>query len=137
VIPTVLLRGRRIKEAREAAQKMPASAVWYPAILQTCLEPDYNPQLVKVVQQSQPSLVAERDPEIRYYQAAILAHCGENQLATTLIKSAIDQNYCATSALASDPLLAKLRQRPEFGALRQASRQCQQRLTTKQSEVGN
>lgn len=137
VLPAVLLRGRRIKEAREAAQKMPASAVWYPAILQTCLEPDYNPQLVKVVQQSQPSLLAERDPEIRYYQAAILAHCGENQLAATLIRSAIDQNYCATSALVSDPLLGKLRQRPEFSALRQASRGCQQRFAEKQSAAGN
>jgi hypothetical protein len=102
--------------------------VWYPAILQTCLEPDYNPQLVKVVQQSQPSLMAERDPEIRYYQAAILAHCGDTRLAATLIQSAIDQNYCATSHLASDPLLAKLRHAPEFAPLRRASRECQQRL---------
>jgi eukaryotic-like serine/threonine-protein kinase len=137
VMPSVLLRAGKKEEARKTAQKMSASAVWYPAILQSCLEPDYKPLVGNVVQQSQPSLMAERDPEIRYYQAAILAHCGNNQVAVSLIKSAIDQNYCATSALETDPLLAKLRQSPQVAVLRQASRQCQERFQKAQQTPGN
>ncbi len=133
VMPSVLLRSGRKEEARKAAQMMSASAVWYPSILQSCLEPEYKPLVGSVVQQSQPSLLAERDPEIRYYQAAILAQCGNTQLAVSLIKSAIDQNYCATSALESDPLLEKLRRSPQVAALRHASRQCQERFQKAQN----
>jgi eukaryotic-like serine/threonine-protein kinase len=137
VMPTVLLRAGKKEEARAGAQKMSASAVWYPSILQSCLEPEYKPLVSNVVEQAQPSLLAERDPEIRYYQAAILAQCGNLHLAVNLIKSAIDQNYCATSALETDPLLARLRQSPQVAELRQASRQCQERFEKQQSAIGN
>jgi len=133
VMPSVLLRAGKVEQARNAAQKMSASAVWYPAILQACLEPEYKTLLSKTAEDAQPSLLTERDPEIRYYQGAILARCGEVQRAVTVIKSAIDQNYCATSALESDPLLAKLRRQPQYAPLRQASQQCQERFQKAQS----
>ena len=128
IMPSVLLRAGKVEEARAAAQKMPDTAIWYPGILRACLQPNKTTELARVLPQLQPALVAERDPEIRYYQAAILASCDQKDLASRLLKSAIEQNYCATSALEADPLLAKLRAAPEFSAIRQASRQCQERF---------
>ena len=74
------------------------------------------------------ALLAERDPEIRYYQASILAFCGQEELALTLLHSAIQQNYCAVSALNADPLWAKLRSRREFGELRSEANECQKKF---------
>ncbi len=42
-------------------------------------------------------------------KARIFAYCGKKQAALHMLQSAIEQNYCAYSNLAHDPLLAKLR----------------------------
>ena len=61
-------------------------------------------------------------------RAAILAFCGKRDLAVQLIKSAIGQNYCATSALRTDPLLKSLRSGAEFGQLTTESAACQSKF---------
>jgi hypothetical protein len=92
------------------------------------LQPGNSAGLDRIVRESEPALVAERDPELKYYQGAILAFCGKNNLALRLFQSSIGQNYCATSALESDPLLIKLRNLPEFAPLPRAAQACQQRF---------
>jgi len=69
-----------------------------------------------------------RDPELLYYQGSIMAFCGNKDLAVRLLRSAIEHNYCALSALDFDPLLVKLRGTPEFAELRVAANQCQQKF---------
>jgi hypothetical protein len=128
VLPTVLLREGHIDEARQAARKMSDNKAWFGPILQTCLQPDSADQLDKVVRDATPALLGQRDPEFRYHQGAVLAFCGQRQLAARLLKSAIDQNYCATEALQRDPLLAKLRYYPEFDALTAASTECHKKF---------
>jgi hypothetical protein len=128
VTPSVLLRAGKIEEARDALQKMSTNPIWYPGILKACLRPGDSAGLDRVVKESEPAVVAERDPELKYYQGAILAYCGKNGLAMRLLQSAIAQNYCSTSALESDPLLIKLQNLPEFAPLRRAAHECQQRF---------
>jgi len=135
VMPSVLLRAGKIGEARDALQKMSANPTWYPGILKACLQPGNSAGLDRIVRESEPALVAERDPELKYYQGAILAFCGKNELAVRLLQGAIGQNYCATSALESDPLLIKLRKLPEFAPLRRAAQECQQRFQESRSHL--
>jgi hypothetical protein len=71
------------------------------------------------------ALMSDPDPEMRYYQASILAFCGQKDLALTLLRSAIEHNYCATSALQVDPLWANLRDDPTFEELQGLANQCQ------------
>ena len=128
VTPSVLLREGKVDEARQALAKMPDNPAWYRGLLEACLGNRPVPEIVRLVGQAGPALMAERDPEMKYYQGSLLAWCGQKDAALGLLRSAVDQNYCATAALSSDPLLAKLRGVPEFGELRRASANCQQKF---------
>jgi len=81
---------------------------------------------------TQAALLALRDPELLYYQGSVMAFCGNKDLAMRLLHSAIEKNYCALSALDFDPLLAKLRNTPEFAGLRGAANDCQKKFLTAQ-----
>jgi len=56
----------------------------------------------------------------------VLAFAGKKEAALHLIRMAVEQNYCALSALEHDPLLSKLRQTREFADLLKVARSCQQ-----------
>jgi TolB-like protein/tRNA A-37 threonylcarbamoyl transferase component Bud32 len=128
VMPSILLREGKVDEARQALANMPDNPAWYRGLLEACLENRPVPEIVRLIGQEGPALMAERDPEMKYYQGSLLAWCGQKDAALGLIRSAVDDNYCATGALNSDPLLARLRGVPEFGELRRASANCQQKF---------
>ena len=128
VTPTILLREGKVDEARQALAKMPDNPAWYRNLLQACLESRPAAEIGQLVGQAGPALMAERDPEMKYYQGSLLAWCGQQDAALGLLRSAVDENYCATGALNSDPLLARLRGVPEFGELSRASANCQQKF---------
>ncbi len=56
------------------------------------------------------------------------SYCGQKDAAVRLLRSAIEQNYCAYTALQTDPLLAKLRGTPEFSELLSAAKDCQNKF---------
>jgi hypothetical protein len=66
------------------------------------------------------------DPETLYQTGSILAFAGKDQAAISIIRSAIEGNYCSYSALRNDPLLARLRANPEYKGLLEAARSCQE-----------
>jgi hypothetical protein len=51
-----------------------------------------------------------------------------------LLKSAVQQNYCAYTALQTDPLLVKLRGSPEFDDLLAAAKGCQNRFQAQRNQ---
>ena len=63
-----------------------------------------------------------------YYQGSVLAYAGKKDAAVHMLRMAIEQNYCAYSALENDPLLDKLRASREFADLLKAARFCQEPL---------
>jgi TolB-like protein len=131
VLPSILLRDGKTNEARLAAAKVPAGSPWFGNLLRDCLKPAPAAVLKKEAEQAEPELMAQRDPEFRYYQGAILAWCGQEELAARLIQSAIAQNYCSYTALYDDPLLPKLRASPAFAGLTEAAQRCQAAVTPK------
>jgi TolB-like protein len=126
LLPGILLREGKVADAKLAAKRITNDAAWYGGLLQTCLE---RPSEVgAAVRQTQPALFAEHDPEMKYYQASLLAYCGQDKTAIALLRSAIQQNYCAASALQADPMWAKIRGTPEFAELQTLSSDCQSRF---------
>ncbi len=49
-------------------------------------------------------------------------------MAVRFLRRAVEQNYCAYSALQTDPLLANLRASPEFKPLLLAASDCQKKF---------
>ena len=78
---------------------------------------------------------SSRDPETLYVNAAVLSFCGQGDAALRQLRKAIKGNYCSYPALEKDPLFDPIRQRAEFGELRQAAIQCQQNFLTHRKQV--
>jgi TolB-like protein len=126
ITPGILLRENRLADAKQAAQRMSKGPPWYGDMLQKCL--NHPAEMPAVARENATALSAERDPEMKYYQASILAFCGQREMAIALLRSAIEQNYCASSALQADPLWARVRGTPEFAELQSLANQCQERF---------
>jgi TolB-like protein/predicted Ser/Thr protein kinase len=127
VLPAILLREGRIAEAEQSVGNMSRNPTWFGWMLRSCVRSGAVSE-TGVDAATENELLAQRDPEMKYYQATLMAFCGEDDLAARLLKSAIDQNYCAYSALQLDPLLASLRGNPAFQSILAAAHQCQQRF---------
>jgi hypothetical protein len=58
----------------------------------------------------------------------LLAYCGQKDASLRLLKAAVQQNYCAYSALLGDPLLKSLRKETAFDEVLTAASACQETL---------
>jgi TolB-like protein len=124
--PSILLRERKTSEAREAVTKMPAAGRYHRELLEAALGLRPASELDRMAQEDARSLAAGDDPEAAYEQGSVLALAGQKDAALHMIRMAIEQNYCAYSALENDPLLDRLRATPEFADLLKAARFCQE-----------
>jgi hypothetical protein len=124
---TVLIDKGKLSEAREVVHNLSVNPHHFRDLLSGCLQPRHPPDLDRLVGYTDVLLQAPIDPEILYYQGAILVFCGKQTAGTRLLSGAIAGNYCARSALRSDPLLAKLRTSKEYDQLLQAATECQHR----------
>jgi TolB-like protein/class 3 adenylate cyclase len=134
---SVLMRVGRTAEAQQAAQQMTDNLLWMPKLLQACLNKAPKTEIHRLAELAENQLLPEPDPEDKYYQGAILAACGETQIAYVFLRKAIAGNYCARQALQSDPLLVKLRGTPEFSELLSAAKRCQDRFLAQRAQSPN
>ena len=67
-------------------------------------------------------------PEAWYRIGALMAYCGQKEPSLRLLKAAVQQNYCAYSALLDDPLLKDLRKETAFSEVLTAASACQATL---------
>jgi serine/threonine protein kinase/Tfp pilus assembly protein PilF len=125
---SVLMRQGKITEARQAAQQMTDNPIWLRGMLQACLNHAPATELHQLAESAQNQFLPEQDPELKYYQGAILADCGEKQIAYTFLRKAVTENYCAHQALQMDPLLAGVRDDADFRSIVQAAEDCQQKF---------
>jgi serine/threonine protein kinase len=73
-------------------------------------------------------LTVREDPEPLYLWAADLVYCGYPAPAVTMLRESVRRNYCAVSAIESDPAFAAIRDRAEYGELLGAARACRDRF---------
>ncbi len=129
---SVLMREGKMTEARQTAQQMTDNSMWMRGLLLACLNKAPGNEVHRLADLAQNELLPEQDSELKYYQGAVLAACGEKQIAFTFLRKAVAENYCAQQALQSDPLLAGVRQDAEFRQIVQAAAECQQKFAVAQ-----
>jgi eukaryotic-like serine/threonine-protein kinase len=125
IMPSLLLREGKVAEARQAVTRMATTPHYHRDLVQACLLGPSS-DLDRIAHEDETSLPSDPDPELSYYQGAILAYCGKKEAALHMLKTAVETNYCAYSNLLSDPLLAKLRSDPKFDEVLTAAHQCQE-----------
>jgi eukaryotic-like serine/threonine-protein kinase len=123
-LPLHFARAGKLKEARESAKKIAGNGP-NAALLMACLNQSPAADVDKYARASAPLSLGDPDPENRYWDATLMAFCGQKDIAVRLLKSAIEGHYCAHTALQDDPLLVTLRDTSEFGQLLSAARECQ------------
>jgi|KBSMisStaDraftv2_1062788.scaffolds.fasta_scaffold10964_2 serine/threonine protein kinase/TolB-like protein len=126
VTPSLLLREGRMGEAREAAKLMSNSPHYHRDLMEAVLGLRPASELDRMAHDAETSQPSDPDPELSYYQGALFAYSGKKDAAFHMIKTAIEQNYCAYSNLLSDPLLRSLHSDRQFDELLTAAHTCQQ-----------
>jgi serine/threonine-protein kinase len=127
-VPVVYLRQGRASEAKKAVQDMTDNPIWLRGLLAACLDSKPAAEIDRLARQAEIDLLPEKDSELKYLQATILAYCGKDDIALRFLRRAVEQNYCAYTALQTDPLLARLRPRPDFQAVLSDAHKCQQKF---------
>ncbi len=136
VLPSILLREGKIAEAKEAVKHMPTAPRYHRDLLEACLQMRPPSDLDRIAQQLEANQASEADPEILYFEGALLGYCGKKQAALDLLQSAVERNYCAYSNLVSDPLLAKLRSDPAIDKVLTSARECQDAVLSSSNAPG-
>ncbi len=128
VKPALLLRAGKLDEARAAAHEMTNDETWFGNVLRACLDNRPPAEINTLAFENEGAMLAQRDPEFRYYQGSLMAYCGQPDVASKLIKSAIQQNYCAAEALQKDPALESFRKYADYPGLLSSAQECQYRF---------
>jgi eukaryotic-like serine/threonine-protein kinase len=126
----ILLREGKIADARAQVKNISNAPRYHRELLETCLGLRPASDLDRLAQQAETAVLAEPDPEPWYYWGTAMAFCGKKEIALHMLNAAVEQNYCAYSALLADPLLEKLRSSAEFDKVLTAAHQCQQAVNT-------
>jgi eukaryotic-like serine/threonine-protein kinase len=121
----VLLRERKLAEAKENMRNISNNPRYHRDLLETCLGMRPASELDRIAQGAEAAVLAEPDPEPWYYTGTIMAFCGKKDIALDMISASIEHNYCASSALLADPLLKNVRSSAKFDKVLSAAHECQ------------
>lgn len=137
----ILLGQGKLAEARQAIQSASPSPLNGRDLIQSCLgskyAPAHSPQCDQAAQKIEATAFAGADIEPLYSVGALLSYCGQKDAAVRSLKKAVEKNYCAYTALQTDPLLVKLRGTPEFSELLSSGKQCQNRFLEQRDQSTN
>jgi hypothetical protein len=128
VTPTVYLAEGNLAAARESAKGMGKAPTYHRELMAACIAPQRPPDMGRIIREPESSAMTEPDPEAWYHVAELMAFCGQKQPALSLLKRAVEHNYCAYSALLSDPLLKELRKETAFDEVLTAASECQKTI---------
>jgi tetratricopeptide (TPR) repeat protein len=128
VTPYVYLAAGNGAQARESAKNVAKAPAYHRDLVVACTQAQHPADMDRIVRDAETSVLTEPDPEAWYHVAALMAYCGQKDAALHLLKLAVQQNYCAYSALLSDPLLKDLRKDTAFNEVLTAGSKCQATL---------
>jgi hypothetical protein len=130
----ILLQEGKLAEARQTILKSIHRVAGGRDLFEACLDPSQRSELDGIAHKAENAVMAVSDPEAHYLVGRLLVYCGQKEAAVRLLKSAVEQNYCAYTALETDPLLAKLRGTTEMSQLLSEGKQCQNKFLTQQGQ---
>ena len=119
----MLVRQGKEQEALQLGLEQTPQWAGYGMLL-ACIQRKPAPEIRSLAEAVQ----ASDDPEVNYISAGHLAYCGQTDAALEMLRRAVKGNYCSYPAIDSDPLFTTLRARPEFGEIRSAATQCQNKF---------
>ena len=122
---TVLMREGKMTEAQRAVQPMTENPLWMRSFLQVCLSKAPAEEVHRAAEATEKELMGIHNSALKYYEGAVLASCGEKQIAFEFLQTAIKGGYCSHDALLEDPMLAGVRGDPEFAEIVQEATACQ------------
>jgi eukaryotic-like serine/threonine-protein kinase len=125
VTPYVYLGEGNLAEAHNAAKNMSKGPTYHRELMEACTAAQHPADMARIVRETESSVMMEPDPEAWYHVGALLAACGQSEPALRLLKAAVQQNYCAYTALLDDPLLKDLRKETSFNQVLTAASNCQ------------
>jgi len=125
ITPYIYLAEGDVTQAHEAAKAMGKAPSYHHELMEACTAPQKPADLAEIVKKNEASVMMEQDPEAWYRVAEVMTACGQNEPALRLLKAAVQQNYCAYSALLDDPLLKDLRKETAFDEVLTAASHCQ------------
>jgi TolB-like protein len=125
VTPYIHLAEGNVAEARATAKSMGKASTYHRDLMEACTATQRPADFSKIVREAESSVMMEPYAEAWYHVGALMAACGQNEPALRLLKAAVQQNYCAYSALLDDPLLKDLRKETAFNEVLTASSNCQ------------
>jgi hypothetical protein len=128
VTPYVYLAAGNVAQARETARNVAKAPFYHRDLLVACTQSQRPADMDRIVREAESSALLEPDPEAWYRMGALMAYCGQKDAALRLLKAAVQQNYCAYSALLEDPLLKDLRKETAFNQVLTAGSECQASL---------
>jgi TolB-like protein len=128
VTPYVYLAEGNVAEARDAAKNMAKASSYHRELMEACTATQRPADLGRIVRETEASVMTEPDAEAWYHIGSLMAACGQKEPALRLLKAAVQQNYCAYSALLDDPLLKDLRKETAFNEVLTAASNCQTAL---------
>ncbi len=130
----ILMRQGKLAEARQTIQRTSDDPLMGRDLLQACLDPQQTAQFDRATRKIEKVALAGVDAEPRYIFGAVLSYCGQKDAALRLLRSAVAHNYCACTALQTDPLLAKFRGTPEFSELLSSAKECQSKFLAQRDQ---
>ena len=125
VTPYIYLAEGNVTDARSAAKNMGKNPTYHRDLMEACTAAQAPADLAGIVRENEASVMMEPDPEAWYHVGALMAACGQSPPALRLLKAAVQQNYCAYTALLDDPLLKDLRKDTAFNEVLTAASNCQ------------
>jgi TolB-like protein len=128
VTPYVYLAAGNVALARESVKNVAKAPAYHRELLAACTAAQRPGDMERIVREAEASAMTEPDPEAWYHVGALMAYCGQKETALRLLKAAVQQNYCAYSALLGDPLLKDLRKETAFNEVLTAGSACQETL---------
>jgi TolB-like protein len=128
VTPYVYLAAGNVAQARESAKNVAKAPAYHRELLVACTQAQPPADMDRIVREAESSAMMEPDPEAWYHVGALMSYCGQKDTALRLLKAAVQQNYCAYSALLEDPLLKDLRKDTAFNQVLTAGSTCQEAL---------
>ena len=126
VTPYIYLAEGKVADARESVKHVGKASTYHRELMAACVAQQRPPDMDRIVRETESSVMTEPDPEAWYHVGALMAYCGQKEPALRLLKAAVQQNYCAHSALLDDPLLKDLRKETAFSEVLTAASGCQQ-----------
>jgi serine/threonine protein kinase len=135
VTPYVYLEAGNLSQAREAVKNVAKTPYYHKELLAACTSTQRSADMERIVREAESSVMSEPDPEEWYRIGSLLAYCGQKDASLRLLKAAVQQNYCAYSALLADPMLKGLRKETSFNEVLTAGSACQAAL--KEGRQGN